>query len=87
MILIYYNDKWQYHPTARINTLDYNDPFLIVKLYSFNFPIFIIQHYNKDKYDLIYKKAGFIEISNITFHNTIFNNYILKKPKPNFNYF
>ena len=37
MILTYYNNKWKYRLTIIINILNYNDPFSIVKLYSFNF--------------------------------------------------
>ena len=82
----YNNNKWQYRSTVRINTLNHNDLFPIAKLYSFNFLIFIVQYYNKGKYDLAYEKAGLIEILNIIFYNIIFNNYILKKSKSNFNY-
>ncbi len=85
MILTYYNDKWRHHPTIRIDVLDYNDPFPIAKLYSFNFPTPVIQHYNKDKRNLAYKKAYLVEVPDIGLYNTIFGNYILKKSKPNFN--
>ena len=83
MVLTYYNDKWKHRPTTRINILDYNDPFLIVRLYNFNFLIPIVRYYNKNEYNLTYKKAYFIEISNVRFYNTIFGNYILKKSKLN----
>src|SRR6266699_6661069 len=86
MILICYNNKWQYHPTVKIDILNYNDPFPITKLYNFNFLIFVVQRYNKNEYNLAYEKAGFIEVPDIAFYNTIFSNHILKKPKPSPNY-
>ncbi len=85
MILIYDNDKWRYCLTARINVLDYNDPFPIAKLYSFSFLTFIVRCHNKDGCDLTYKKAGLIEVPDIAFYNTVFGNYILEKSKPNLN--
>ncbi len=42
MVLTYYNDKWKYRPIIRINILNYNDPFPIIKLYSFNFPMLVV---------------------------------------------
>ncbi len=87
MILTYNNNKWRYRPTVRINTLNYNNLFLIARLYNFNFLISIVRCYNKSGYNLVYKKAGLIEIPNIAFYNIIFNNYILEKSKPNPNYF
>src|SRR6266699_815407 len=85
MILTYYNDKWQYHPTIRIDILDYNDPLPIAKLYNFNFPIPVVQYYNKGGYDLAYKKAGLVEVLNIGLYNIIFGNHILEKLKSNLN--
>ncbi len=85
MILVYYNNKWRYRLTTKIDTLDYNNLFSIAKLYSFNFFIPVIRHYNKDKYNLTYKKVYFVEIPNIGFYNIIFDNHILKKSKSNFN--
>ena len=82
MILAYYNNKWKHRPTIRIDVLDYNDLFSIAKLYNFSFLILIVQSYNKNRYDLVYKKACLVEISNAGLYNTIFNNYILKKSKP-----
>ena len=46
----------------------------------------VVRCYNKGGYDLVYKKAGFIEVPNIIFYNIVFDNYILKKSKLNFNY-
>ncbi len=69
----------------RIDILDYNDPFPIIKLYNFNFFILVVQYYNKDGYNLAYKKACLVEIPNIGLYNTIFGNYILEKSKSNFN--
>ncbi len=85
MILAYYNNKWQYRPTIKIDVLDYNNPFLITKLYSFNFFISVVQHYNKDRYNLTYKKVCLVKILNIGFYNIIFSIYILKKSKSNSN--
>ncbi len=85
MILAYHNDKWQHRPTTKINTLDYNDPFPIAKLYGFNFPIPVVQHHNKSGYNLAYEKAYLVEVPDIRLYNTIFGNYILKKSKPNLN--
>ncbi len=81
MILTYYNDKWRYCPTIKIDVLDYSDPFPIVRLYGFNFPTPIVRRYNKYGYNLAYKKAYLVEISNVGLHNIIFGNYILKKSK------
>ncbi len=81
MVLTCYNNKWKYYPTIRINVLNYNNPFSIVKLHGFNFPMSIVRCYNKGKYDLAYKKADFVEILNVGFYNIIFNNYILEKLK------
>ncbi len=83
MILTCYNNKWQYRPTIRIDILNYNDLFPITKLYSFNFLMPVVQYYNKNKRDLAYKKAYFVEILDIRFYNIIFNNYILEKSKLN----
>src|SRR6266566_5655012 len=85
MILAYYNNKWQYYLTARIDVLNYNDLFPIAKLYSFSFFIFIVRRYNKDGYNLAYEKVDLVEVLDIGFYDTIFGNYILKKPKLNFN--
>ena len=85
MVLTYYNNKWKYRPTTRIDTLNHSDPFSITRLYNFNFLILIVRRYNKDGYNLAYKKVCLIEIPNDGFYNIIFNNYILKKSKPNFN--
>ena len=65
--------------------MNYNDPFSIVKLYSFNFLMPIVRYYNKDKYNLAYKKACFVEVLDIGLYNIIFGDYILKKSKSNFN--
>ncbi len=86
IVLIYYNDKWRYRPTIRIDALNHSDPFPIAKLYNFNFLTPVVWHYNKDRCNLIYKKAYFIEVLNVRFYNIIFDNYILEKLKPNFNY-
>ncbi len=42
MVLTYYNNKWKHRPTTKINALDYNDIFSIVRLYSFNFLIPVV---------------------------------------------
>ncbi len=81
MILICYNNKWQYRLTTKIDTLDYNDLFPIIRLYSFNFPIPVVQRYNKDGYDLAYKKIYLVEIPDVGLYNIIFDNYILEKSK------
>ncbi len=83
IILTYYNNKWRHRPTIRINTLDYNDPFSITRLYSFSFSTPIVRHHNKSGCNLAYKKACLIEIPDIGFHNIILNNYILEKSKSN----
>ncbi len=85
MILIYYNDKWKYHSITKIDILNHNDLFSIVRLYSFNFPISVIRRYNKNRYNLVYKKTYLVEVLNVGLYNTIFGNYILKKSKSNFN--
>ncbi|SRR6266699_1806930 len=85
MILTCYNNKWRHRPTIRIDALNYNDPFSIIRLYSFNFLILIVQCYNKSGYDLAYKKAYFVEILDIGFYNIMFDNYILEKSKSIFN--
>ncbi len=85
IVLIYYNNKWKHCPTIRINVLNYNDPFLIAKLYNFNFLTPVVWYYNKDKYNLAYKKIYLVEIPNVGLYNIIFSNYILKKSKPNLN--
>ncbi len=85
MILIYYNNKWWYCPTIRIDVLDYNDLFPIARLYSFNFLIPVVRCYNKDGYNLIYKKIYFVEVLNVGLYDIIFGNYILKKSKSNLN--
>ena len=85
MILACYNDKWRYCPTIRIDILDYNDLFPIARLYSFNFFISVVRCYNKDRYNLAYKKACLVEIPNIELYNIMFSNYILEKSKPSFN--
>src|SRR6266566_4665992 len=61
MILIYYNNKWQYYLTIKIDTLDHNDPFSITKLYNFNFFISNIQRYNKSRCNLAYEKTCLVE--------------------------
>ena len=83
MILTYYNNKWKYRPTIKINVLDHSDPFPITKLHNFNFLIPVVRCYNKDGYDLAYKKVYLVEVLNIGLHNIIFDNYILKKSKSN----
>src|SRR6266699_1638043 len=83
MILTYYNDKWRYRPTIRIDVLNYSDPFPITRLYNFNFFTPIVQYYNKSGYNLAYKKVYLVEVPNIGLHNIIFDNYILKKSKSN----
>ncbi len=85
MILTYYNNKQRYCSTIRIDILNYNNSFSIARLYSFNFFIPIIQHYNKSGYDLVYKKVYLVEIPDIGLYNIIFDNYILKKSKLNSN--
>ncbi len=87
MILACYNNKWQYRLTTKIDILNYNDLFSIVKLYSFSFLIPVVQYHNKDRYNLAYKKACFIEVLDIGFYNIMFGNYILEKSKPNLNNF
>src|SRR6266566_4781319 len=57
MVLICYNNKWKYCSIIRINVLDYNDLFLIVKLYSFSFFMSVVRRYNKGGYDLVYCKV------------------------------
>src|SRR6266699_2890790 len=79
IVLTYYNNKWRHRPTTKIDTLDHNDLFPIARLHNFNFPIPIVQHYNKGRCDLVYKKAYLVEIPDIGFYNTIFNNHILEK--------
>ncbi len=85
MILACYNDKWRYYLTIKIDVLDHSDLFPIVRLYNFSFLIPIVRHYNKDRYNLAYKKVYFVEVLNIGFYNIIFSNYILEKSKPNLN--
>ncbi len=68
MILAYYNDKWRYRLIIRIDALDYSDPFPIIKLYGFNFLIPVVQYHNKSGCNLAYKKACFIEVSNVGFY-------------------
>jgi len=43
MSLTYCNNKWQYHPTTKIDTLNYNNLFPIIKLYNFNFSTSIVK--------------------------------------------
>ncbi len=85
MVLTYYNDKWRHRPTIRINILDYNNLFPIVKLYSFNFLTPVIRRHNKDGYNLAHKKIYFVKIPNIGLYNIIFGDHILEKLKLNFN--
>jgi len=85
IVLICYNNKWRHRSTIRIDVLDYNNLFSIIKLYIFNLFTPVIQHYNKSGYNLVYKKAYLVKILNIGFYNTILSNYILGKSKPNFN--
>jgi len=85
MILICHNNKWRYRPIIRIDVLDYNDSFQIARLYNFNFLILIVRHYNKDGYNLVYKKVYLVEVLDIGLYNIMFGNYILEKSKPNFN--
>ncbi len=66
----------------RIDVLNYNNLFPIVRLYGFNFPMPVVRRYNKDGYNLAYKKACFVEVPDIGFYNIMFNNYILEKLKP-----
>jgi len=83
--LVYYNDKWRYRLTIRIDVLNYSDLFSIVKLYSFNFLTSVVRRYNKGGCDLTYKKAYFVEVLDVGFYDTMFSNYILEKSKPSFN--
>ena len=83
MILAYYNDKWRYRLIIRIDILDYNNLFLIARLYSFSFLTPVVRCYNKSRYDLAYEKACLVEILDVGLYNIIFGNYILKKLKPN----
>ena len=85
IILSYYNNKWRYCPTIRIDTLNYNNPFPIVKLYGFNFPTPVVQHHNKDECNLAYKKVCLVEIPDIGFYNIMFGNHILEKLKSSLN--
>src|SRR6266699_1318949 len=85
IVLTYYNNKWRHCPTIRIYILDHSNLFSIVKLYNFNFLTPVVRRYNKDGYDLAYKKACLVEILNIGLYNIIFNNNILEKSKPSFN--
>ncbi len=85
MVLTYYNNKWKHRPTIRIDILNYSDPFPIARLYSFNFLISIVQYYNKDGYELIYKKACLVEIPNVGLYDIMFDNYILEKSKSSSN--
>src|SRR6266566_1143205 len=85
MILAYYNNKWRYRSIIRIDILDYNDLFSIARLYSFNFPILVVQRYNKGGRNLAYKKVCLVEVLDIGLYDIIFNNHILKKSKLNFN--
>src|SRR6266566_10009848 len=85
MILVYYNNKWRHCPIIRIDVLDYNNLFLITKLYDFNFFILIVRYYNKSGYNLVYKKVCFVEVLNVGLYNIIFGNYILEKSKLNSN--
>src|SRR6266699_3260583 len=82
MILAYYNDKWRYRPTTRIDTLDYSDLFPIARLYGFSFLTPVVRRYNKGGCDLAYEKACFVEILDVGLYNTMFGNYILEKSKP-----
>ncbi len=82
MVLTYYNNKWKYRLTIRIDVLDHSDPFSIAKLYSFSFFIPVVQYYNKSRCNLTYKKAYLVEILNIGLYNIILGNYILEKSKP-----
>ncbi len=77
-----FETKFIHSPTILIYP---NNPFSIAKLYNFNFLIPVIQHYNKDRYNLTYKKAYLVEVPNVGFYNIIFSNHILKisKPSPN----
>ena len=83
IILTCYNNKQKHRSTIRIDILNHNDPFLIARLYSFNFPTPVVQYYNKDGYNLAYKKTYLVEIPDIGLYNTIFNNHILEKSKLN----
>ncbi len=85
MILACYNNKWRHRPIIRIDALDYSDLFPIVRLYSFNFLMLVIRCYNKDGYDLVYKKACFVEVPDVGFYDIMFGNYILEKSKSSFN--
>ena len=85
MILTCDNNKWRYRLIVKINVLNYNNPFLIIKLYNFNFFISVVQRYNKSRYNLVYKKIDLIEVLNVKLYNIIFGNYILEKSKPNLN--
>ena len=85
MILACYNDKWRHRLTTRIDALNHSDLFPIARLYSFSFPMPVVQCYNKDGYDLAHEKACLVEVPDVGLYNTILNNYILEKSKPNFN--
>src|SRR6266699_7214124 len=82
IVLIYYNDKWRYRPTIRIDALNHSDPFPIAKLYNFSFPTPVVQRYNKGGCDLAYEKACLIEVPDVGLYDTMFGNYILEKSKP-----
>src|SRR6266699_6644991 len=85
MILACYNNKLRYRPTIRIDILNYNNLFLIAKLYNFSFLMPVVRYYNKNGCNLVYKKAYFIEVLDVGLYNIIFDNYILEKSKSNFN--
>ncbi len=85
IILAYHNDKQRYRPIIKIDTLDYNDLFPIARLYDFSFFTPVVQRYNKNGYNLIYKKTCLIEVPDIELYNIIFSNYILEKLKSSSN--
>jgi len=85
MVLIYYNNKWRYRLTIRIDVLDYSDLFLIARLYGFSFFTPIIRCYNKGGCDLAYEKVCFVEVLNVGLYDIMLGNYILEKSKSSFN--
>jgi len=82
MVLTYYNNKWRHRLTTRIDALNHNDPFPITRLYSFNFLTPVVQHYNKDGYNLVHKKTYLVEVPDVGLYNIMFDNHILEKSKP-----
>jgi len=83
MVLTYYNNKWRYRPTTRIDTLDHSDPFLIARLYGFSFLMPVVRYYNKGGCNLAYEKVYLVEVLNVGLYNIMLGNHILEKSKPN----